>query len=100
MDKLIQHIKYLANLASTKSAYVSKPLLRYILRWIDLDMNDKKAEMGVLYSTLRDGLDIDFTGTQWEAEWLSNGKVCNCKACDMARICIADIEQIDSCKIT
>ena len=95
MNRLILHIQELVNLASTKSAYVSKPLLRYILRWIGLDMNGKKAEIEVLKSTLKDGLDIDFTGTQWEAEWLLNSKVCKCKACEAARICIADIEQME-----
>lgn len=98
MDSLNLHIQELANLASTESAYVSKPLLAYVLRWLDLDDNDKKAEISVLKSVLIDGLDVNFMGTQWETEWLANGKVCNCKACDVARKCLADIEQTEDCK--
>jgi hypothetical protein len=94
MDNLILHIQKLANLAATESAYVSKPLLGYILRWLNFDDKGKEAEINNLKSALIDGLDVDFTGTQWEAEWLANNKVCNCKACNVARKCIADIEQI------
>ncbi|MDD2362935.1 MAG: hypothetical protein PHH84_08295 [Oscillospiraceae bacterium] len=94
MDNLILHIQELASLATTESAYVSKPLLDYILHWLTLDNNDKKAEIHVLKTALMDGLDVNFIGTQWEAEWLANNKVCNCKACDVARKCIAEIEQI------
>ena len=39
-----------------------------------------------------DGLDVDLTGTQWEAEWLADGKVFQCDACKVARECLADIE--------
>lgn len=94
MNNLIFHIQELANLVATESAYVSKPLLGYILHWIALDNNDKKAEIHVLKTALIDGLDVNFIGTQWEAEWLANNKVCNCKACNVARKCIAEIEQI------
>lgn len=92
MDDLISHIQELINLASTQSAYVSKPLLHYVLQWIELDRNLKKKEIAVLKSAPIDGLDVDFTGTQWETEWYANGKVCNCNACDVARKCINDIE--------
>ena len=94
LDNLISHIQELTNLASTQSAYVSKPLLRYILLWNEFDRNVKKTEITVLKAALIDGLDVDFTGTQWEAEWYANGKVCNCSACDVARKCIIDIEQM------
>ena len=39
---------------------------------------------------LEDGIDVDLTGTQWEAEWLANGKVCTCEACAKARAILAD----------
>ncbi len=94
MNSLILRILELANLASTESAYVSKPLLGYILRWLNLGDNAKKAEINVLKSALMDGLDVNFIGTQWEAEWLVNGKACICKACDVTRKCVGDIEQI------
>lgn len=94
MDNLILHIKELANLAATESAYVSKPLLDYALPWLDLDDNDKKAEINALEASLVDGLDVNFIGTQWEVEWLANNKVCDCKACNLARKCIVDIRQI------
>lgn len=92
MDYLISNIQELINLASTQSAYVSKPLLNYVLQWIELDKIEKKKEIPVLKAVLIDGLDVDFTGTQWEAEWYANGKVCNCNACNVARKCIRDIE--------
>jgi hypothetical protein len=95
MDDLISHIQELINLASTQSAYVSKPLLHYVLQWIELDRNLKKTEIAVLKSALIDGLDVDFTGTQWETEWYANCKVCNCNACDAARKCINDIELME-----
>lgn len=94
LDNLISHIQELTNLALTQSAYVSKPLLSYVLQWVELDRNLKKTEIAVLKAALIDGLDVDFTGTQWEAEWCGNGKVCNCSACDVARKCITDIEQL------
>ena len=94
MDKLIMHIQELDNLSKTESAYVSKPLLVYIMHWLNLDDIGKKSEVDVLKSALIDGLDVNFTGTEWEAEWLANNKVCSCKACTVARKCIADIEQL------
>ncbi len=48
MDNLISHIQKLTNLASTQSAYVSKPLLSYVLQWVELDINVKKTEIAVL----------------------------------------------------
>ncbi len=94
MDNLIFSIQELVNLAASKSAYVSKPLLDYISHWLTLNNNDKKAEINGLKTALMDGLDVNFIGTQWEAEWLANNKVCNCKACNVARKCIAEIEQM------
>lgn len=93
-DNLILHIQELANMAATDQAYVSKPLLSYILHRLDLTDYEKKVEIHILESALKDGLDIDFTGTQWEAEWLANNKVCKCNACNEARKCIAEIEKI------
>jgi pyruvate-ferredoxin/flavodoxin oxidoreductase len=41
-------------------------------------------------AALEEGLDVDLTGTQWEAEWLANGKVCVCEACHLAREILKD----------
>ncbi|MDD3244373.1 MAG: pyruvate:ferredoxin (flavodoxin) oxidoreductase, partial [Eubacteriales bacterium] len=38
-----------------------------------------------LLAACKDGVDVDLTGTQWEAEWLANGKICPCEACTLAR---------------
>ena len=60
--------------------------------WLD-SMNDaegSKAAAVVLAAALEDGLDIDLTGTEWEAEWLANGKVCKCEACELAREALAN----------
>jgi len=35
-------------------------------------------------AALEDGLDVDLTGTEWEKEWIENGKVCKCEACVLA----------------
>lgn len=94
MDNLILYIQQLANLAASKSAYVSKPLLDYISHWLTLNNNDKKAEINGLKSALEDGLDVNFIGTQWEAEWLANNRVCNCKACNVARKCVVEIDRL------
>ena len=37
-----------------------------------------------LIAALEDGADVDLTGTQWEKEWIANGKVCPCEACTLA----------------
>ncbi|MDR1669744.1 MAG: pyruvate:ferredoxin (flavodoxin) oxidoreductase, partial [Oscillospiraceae bacterium] len=55
--------------------------------WLDA-MNDgeaSKAASAALIAACEDGLDVDLTGTQWEAEWLANGKKCVCEACTGAR---------------
>lgn len=56
MDNLILYIQQLANLAASKSAYVSKPLLDYISHWLTLNNNDKKLRLMVLNQHLRTDL--------------------------------------------
>ena len=55
--------------------------------WLEAmnDGNASKTASEALVAALEDGLDVDLTGTQWEAEWLANGKKCPCDACDLAR---------------
>lgn len=55
--------------------------------WLDV-MNDGKASKkagDALLKACKEGIEVDLTGTQWEAEWLANGRVCTCEACDYAR---------------
>lgn len=56
-------------------------------------MDDSKAngEATIAYvKALKAGMDL--TGTPHEAEWLKNGKVCNCEACTPARAILNDSE--------
>ena len=62
--------------------------------WLD-NMNDaegSKAAGKKLLAACKEGVDVDLTGTQWEAEWLANGKVCKCEACTLAREVIANAD--------
>ncbi len=55
--------------------------------WLE-KMNDaegSKAAGAKLLAACVDGLDVDLTGTEWEKEWLENGKVCTCEACALAK---------------
>ena len=56
------------------------------------DAEGSKVAGAKLLSACKDGIDVDLTGTQWEAEWLANGKVCTCEACTLAREVIADAD--------
>ena len=93
MNDLISKVENFAELDRTESAYVSRPLLAYIAKWLSSSDETKSKTMAELKSALEDGIDIDFTGTQWEKEWLANGKICKCKACDAARECLQIIEE-------
>lgn len=60
--------------------------------WLDT-MNDREANDPATkeyIAQLEDGLDVDLTGTEWEKEWLANGKVCPCEACGYAREILKD----------
>ncbi len=60
--------------------------------WLDT-YNDGKANTAAAeayVAALEDATDVDLTGTQWEAEWLANGKVCKCEACTLAREILAE----------
>jgi hypothetical protein len=91
MDKLIQDAKRLAGLENAYPGLVSRPLLAYLNEWLAFE--DKRLIIPNLRAALVDGLDIDFTGTKWEREWLANDKVCYCDACVIARECLADIKR-------
>ena len=60
--------------------------------WLDNmdDAEGSKKAAAKLIAACEDGIDVDLTGTQWEAEWLANGKVCTCEACTLAREVLKD----------
>ncbi|HRV73897.1 MAG TPA: pyruvate:ferredoxin (flavodoxin) oxidoreductase [Eubacteriales bacterium] len=45
-----------------------------------------------LLAACKDGVDVDLTGTEWEADWLANGKKCPCDACTLAYEVIANAD--------
>jgi len=91
IDDLIADILKLVEIETNHPNLVSDPLLDYIKIWLLFDKHEKTANIATLLSALIDGQDCDFTGTQWEKEWLADGKVCHCIACIAARKCISDI---------
>ena len=94
MKVLTSKIESLVNLEATDTGYVSRPLLAYATKWLAFSEEEKRSTLPELKASLTDGLDIDFTGTQWEEEWLANGKVCKCNACEIARESLLIIEDI------
>jgi hypothetical protein len=91
IDKVKAKISLLIELDRKDEAYVSRPLLTFIKLWDEMPLDEQTFRLTELRDALKDGLDIDFTGTQWEAEWLANGKVCQCKACETARNALDEI---------
>ncbi len=67
--------------------YCDDSLKETVQAWLDamMDGDASKPAAAKLEAALKDGLDVDLTGTEWEAEWLKNGKVCGCDACNLAR---------------
>ncbi len=55
--------------------------------WLEAmdDAEASKAASAKLLDACKAGLDVDLTGTEWEAEWLANDKKCTCEACTLAR---------------
>ena len=95
MEALVADVKELIDIEAAHPNLVSKPLLAKINDWLLLDEAAKMAAVPALLSELIDGQDCDFTGTQWEKEWLADGKVCHCIACVAARKCISDIKLME-----
>ncbi|MEA4965671.1 MAG: pyruvate:ferredoxin (flavodoxin) oxidoreductase [Oscillospiraceae bacterium] len=59
--------------------------------WLDT-MNNGEANgpaTKAFVAALEDGIDVDLTGTEYEAEWKANGRVCACEACTLAREILA-----------
>lgn len=95
MDKLIADVQKLIGIENEHTGLLSRPLLSYIKEWCALEGKAKVATILILHTKLVDGQDCDFTGTQWEKEWLADGKVCQCIACVAARKCISDIKLME-----
>ena len=49
------------------------------------DAAGSRAAGEKLVAACREGIDVDLTGTEYEAAWLANGKKCPCEACTLAR---------------
>lgn len=92
MDELVADVRKLINIESKHPNLVSTPLLEYIKTWLAFDETEKVLAIPTLLSRLIDGQNCDFMGTQWEKEWLADGKVCHCIACTAVRRCISDIK--------
>ena len=56
-------------------------------KWLDA-MNDgeaSKVAAAELVELLKEAAYPDHTGTEWEADWIANGKKCGCEACTLGR---------------
>ncbi|HPU17346.1 MAG TPA: pyruvate:ferredoxin (flavodoxin) oxidoreductase, partial [Bacillota bacterium] len=55
--------------------YATEELKAACLEWLEVKEDAKKcvAASEKLLAACRDGIDVDLTGTQWEAEWIKNG---------------------------
>ena len=64
--------------------------------WLEkMDDADGSREAGEkLLAACKDGVDVDLTGTEWEKDWLANGKVCPCDACTLARKVIENADML------
>ncbi len=60
--------------------------------WIDTMHSSREngPAAEAFIAALEDGIDVDLTGTEWEKDWLANGKVCPCEACTLARQILVD----------
>jgi hypothetical protein len=79
---------------SIRDYLADRCLISYIKEWLAFESCEKAAAIPVLHTRLVDGQDCDFTGTQWEKEWLANGRVCHCIACVAARKCISEVKHL------
>ena len=70
-----------------KLDYCYAPLADAAGAWLEsFDNSDENGKATKAYiAALEDGLDVDLTGTEWEKEWMENGRVCKCEACERAR---------------
>lgn len=81
-DRLIKATKEL-----TAVDYCTDTLKESGQKWLDTEDNTtlNGPATKAYIAALQDGIDVDLTGTEWEEEWVKNGKVCTCEACTLAR---------------
>ncbi|MEG2930447.1 MAG: pyruvate:ferredoxin (flavodoxin) oxidoreductase, partial [Ruthenibacterium sp.] len=67
--------------------YCDAPLKEAGQKWLDsVDDADACAQATPAFvEALKNGLDVDLTGTEFEAAWIKDGKICQCDACKKAR---------------
>lgn len=77
--------------------YATEEIKTACLEWLEVKEDAKKctAASEKLLAACRDGIDVDLTGTQWEAEWIKNGKKCPCEACTLAREIIESADMLN-----
>jgi pyruvate-ferredoxin/flavodoxin oxidoreductase len=63
--------------------YTTDELRAAAQNWLEKkdDGAASRAASDRLIAAAQDG--VDLSGTEWEAEWLKNGKVCDCEACNL-----------------
>ena len=74
--------------------YCDAPIKEAGAEWL-ANKDDSKGSRAAgekLLAACKDGIDVDLTGTEWEADWIKNGKVCPCDACTLARAVIANAD--------
>ena len=71
--------------------YCTEELKKSGQKWLDTFGNgmENKIATDEYIKWLEDGIDTDLTGTEWEKEWIENGKKCTCDACNLAREILA-----------
>ena len=76
--------------------YVDEAIKAAGADWLEKmdDGEGSKLAAERLIAACKDGVDVDLTGTEWEKDWLANGKVCTCEACTLAREVIQEADQL------
>ena len=96
IEKLMIKVEFLIEFEKKHPDFLYTPLFEYITKWVEFSENEKIISLPTLREILVDSQDCDHRGTPWEKEWLDNGKVCNCPACNTARKSISTIENMNA----
>ncbi|MDR1116916.1 MAG: pyruvate:ferredoxin (flavodoxin) oxidoreductase [Oscillospiraceae bacterium] len=67
--------------------YCDSALVEAGKAWLEnaFDGEGSKDASAKLLEACKEALDVDLTGTEWEADWIKNGRICGCDACTLAR---------------
>ncbi|MDR1687489.1 MAG: pyruvate:ferredoxin (flavodoxin) oxidoreductase [Clostridiales bacterium] len=86
-ERLVQKVKKLIEIDFTYDG--TKQAAQ---KWLDTleDGNTNSAAAAELVASLEDSAYPDLTGTEWEADWIANGKLCGCPACTLGREILAE----------